>query len=342
MQRNDTGKSADPDESTGDEPATATNGPTVTRRRALHVGGLASAVGILAGAGTASAAARSGPDARPPRIVHLDYDEYDSWDDVYRMSNGDPDNIGFVTSPTYSGDTAIQLRIRENDHWGVSTHYEFDDDLLELNGRVRFALNTGWSMGGRTPPSNCRLWNVAMALGEGSAGGGVPDGTNGWSNRLYVTTRDADPDGPFHLLSNTYHMGDNGDGTGDHDYLVDGEAYVVAVPEIDPGVWYEFEYYVRVNTVDDGTANPDGVVRYWLDGDLVFEREDLRFTEDLAENAIQTTGPVGYYGGRYTAPKNLYAYYDDHSMALGGTFDEGGADAPNPWWRDLLVGLLGR
>lgn len=295
---------------------TATAG--VTRRRTLRLGGLLGAGSLLGVTGAAVDSAQATCD-RPDEVIHLDYDDYEHWTDVYWLSNGDPDNLSFVSSPTDSGDTALQLRIRGDDHWGASTHYRFDDGLFELNGRVTFALNSTWSMEGRQP-SNCRLWNCAIALGDGSAGGGVPDGTNGWSNRMYVTSRDTDPEGPFHLLSNTYHV-DNGAGVGDHDYIIDGEPYALAAPEIEPGRWYEFEYYVCVNTMADGEANDDGIVRYWLDGDPIYERDNFIFTADHADNIIDTTGPVGHYGGRYEAPKNLYAYYDSHSMALNGTFE---------------------
>jgi len=294
----------------------------VTRRQALRMGCLLSAGGVLGatGIGAGRAASPASSDSGPEDVIHLEYDEYESWSDLYWLSNGDRDNLSFVSSPTYTGETALQLRVRDGDHWGASTHYDFEDDLLELNGRVHFALNSNWTMedGGI---SNCRLWNCAMALGEGSAGGGVPDGTNGWSNRLYVTTRGTSPDGPFHLLSYTYHMDQNLD----HDFILDGEEYAVQHPEIVPGKWYEFEYYVRVNTIDNGTANPDGVIQYWLDRDLIYDRRNFRFTEDHADNGIETNGPAGHYGGQYVAPQNLYAYYDDHSMALNGTF----ADAPD-------------
>lgn len=298
------------------ESSGTTDGAGVTRRRTLQLGSLAGAGSLLGVAGLADSAAANCD--RPDSIVHLDYDDYDSWDEVYRMSNGDRDNLDLVASPTYSGDTALQLRVREDDHWGASTHYDFDDGLFELTGRVQFALNTNWSMEGRDT-ANCRLWNCAISRGPGAAATNETTGTNGWSNRMYVTTRDADPDGPFHLLSNTYHM--DHPGWGDQDYLVDGEEYALGSPEIEPGYWYEFEYYVCVNTITDGEANHDGIVRYWLDDDLVYERENFRFTEDHADNIIETNGPVGHYGGRYTAPQNLYAYYDEHSMALNGTFE---------------------
>ncbi|RQG95544.1 hypothetical protein EA473_07975 [Natrarchaeobius chitinivorans] len=290
-----------------------------------------------AGVGVGSANEAGGGCNRPDDEIHLDYDAYDDWDDVYWRSNGDPENISLVSSPTYSGDSALQIRMREDQSWGVSTHYDLGEDVIELNGRVQFALDTGWEMPGRDP-SNCRLWNCAMALGEGSAGGGVPDGTNGWSNRLYVTTRGGEPDGtngwsnrlyvttrggepdgPFALLSHTYHM----DQYQDHDYLLDGQEYTVQEAEIVPGRWYEFEYYVCVNTVTSGRANDDGILQYWLDGDRIYDRRDLRFTADLEDNVIDTTGPAGYYGGRYVSPRNLYAYYDRHSMAVNGTFGDG-------------------
>lgn len=304
-------------EDADDESAEQTTGG-VSRRRTLQLGGLFGAGSMLGVAGLATDSATAASCNRPDGVVHLDYDDYDSWDEVYRRSNGDGENLTLVSSPTSSGERALQLRVRENDHWGVSTHYDFSDGLFELNGRVRFALDTSWSMAGREL-ANCRLWNCAIARGSGSAGGDDTDGTNGWSNRMYVTSRDTDPDGPFHLLSNTYHM-DHG-GWGDEDYLVDGEAYALGAPEIEPGVWYEFEYYVCVNTITDGEANPDGIVRYWLDGEPVYERENFRFTTDHGDNIIDTNGPVGHYGGRYTAPRNLYAYYDEHSMALDGTFE---------------------
>ncbi|WP_247001179.1 polysaccharide lyase [Halosolutus gelatinilyticus] len=300
-----------------DAAASTTNNET-TRRRVLRAGGIACAGGLVGSIGPTvdrvSAATQTDDGQR--EVTRLDYDDYERWDDVYWLSNGDSDNVSFVSDPTYTGDTALQIRIREGDHWGASTHYDLDDGLLELSGRVHFALDSDWAMDGRDV-ANCRLWNCAMGLGEGSAGGDVPDGTNGWSNRLYVTTEGASSDGPFHLLSNTYHI----DKPQDHDYLVDGEEYAVRAPEIVPGQWYELEYYVRVNSVDDGEAISDGVVRYWLDGELVYDRGDFRFTKDLETNAIDTTGPAGHYGGRYVAPQPLSVYYDSHSIVQNGTFE---------------------
>ncbi|ELY56648.1 hypothetical protein [Natronolimnohabitans innermongolicus] len=302
----------------GGRETTATQAETeMTRRRTLQLSGLVGAGGLLGTVGFGSDTAAAACE-RPDSIVHLDYDDYDDWRDVYRRSNGSPENLTMVSSPTASGEQALQLRIADGDNWGVSTHYDFDDGLFELNGRVRFALDSGWTMDGQDL-STCRLWNCAISRGVGSAGGTETTGTNGWSNRLYVTNRGTDPDGPFHLLSNTYHV--DHPGWGDHDHLLEGEEYALGAPEIEPGVWYEFEYYVCVNTITDGEANADGIVRYRLDGETVYERDNFHFTDDHADTIIDTNGPVGHYGGQYTAPQNLYAYYDGHSMALNGQFE---------------------
>lgn len=300
-----------------DRSSTGSTDAGVTRRQTLRAGGVLGAGGLLGvlGVGTDRAAAACD---RPDDVIHLDYDDYDSWDDIYRLSNGDSETLDLVTDPVYSENTALQLQVREGNHWGASMHYDFEDGLFELTGRVRFGLDTGWGMAGRYP-ANCRLWNCAMALGEGSAGGGMPTGSNGWSNRMYLTNRDSDPEGPFYLLSHTYHLDQNQD----HDFIMDGEEYAYGQPEIVPGNWYEFKYYVCVNTITNGVANPDGIVRYWLDDELVYERTNFRFTEDHDDNIIDSNGPAGHYGGRYEAPQNLYAYYDDHSMALNGRLEFG-------------------
>ncbi len=325
------------DDRKGSEATEKTTSAGMTRRRTLRLSGLLGVGGLVGatGVGVDGVAAAPRNDNRTEERIHLDYDDYDSWDDVYRRTSGDSDNISFVSDPTYSGDTATQIRIREGSNWGVSTHYDFEDGLLELNGRVRFALDDDWAMGGREL-ANCRLWNCAMGLGPGSAGGGIPDGTNGWSNRMYVTNKGTDPDGPFHLLSNSYNM----DRIHDSDYIIAGEDHTVQEVEIIPGEWYEFEYYVRMNTVDNGVANSDGVIRYWLDGDLIYDRQNFRFTEDLENNIIDTSGPVGHYGGRYEAPQDLSVYYDDHSMVLDGTFDDEPEEPEQPEETDPITRIV--
>ncbi|WP_255171164.1 hypothetical protein [Natrononativus amylolyticus] len=289
---------------TGDKDRVA-NG--LSRRAVLQTGGALGGGGLLGitgiGVDTATAASNE---------IHLDYDNYDSWDEVYNRSTGESSNISLVSSPTYSGNTSVQIGVPEDETWGISTGYDFDDDLTELNGRIRFALNSNWEMSGT---DTCRLWNCAIAQGTYSSGcDGAPDGWDGWSNRMYVTSQGTSDDGPYNLLSYTYHM-DQNESCGDEE-LIDNVS-------IEPGVWYEFEYYVHVNTVDGGQGgdpNSDGIVRYWLDGQQIHEETNRRFTVDHINNGIQTNGPVMHYGGSETAPRSLYAYYDDHSMALNGTF----------------------
>lgn len=45
------------------------------------------------------------------------------------------------------------------------------------------------------------------------------------------------------------------------------------------GKWYAIETEVKLNTVDGtgGTYIPDGILRTWIDGKLVFERTGMVF-----------------------------------------------------------------
>uniref|UniRef100_A0A7D6CNW6 Uncharacterized protein n=2 Tax=Natrinema zhouii TaxID=1710539 RepID=A0A7D6CNW6_9EURY len=288
-------------------------------RRQVMQGGVGLAFGSILSAGvlgmqsdgTNTESPGSQTELRQTEMNHLEYDEYNSWNDMYWRSAGDRDNISLGSFPAYTDGTALQIRARDGNHWGIDTHYEFENGVTKLTSEFNFTLGKDWRMDGREVAS-CRLWNCAASLGEGFAGGGQPDGTNGWSNRLYVTNWQTDPDGPFHLHSYTYHM----DRIYDTDYIIDGERYALAQPEIVPCEWYNFKYTVQVNTVEDGKANPDGAVTYWLDGDKIYHRSDLRFTEDLDSNIIATNGPAVHYGGRYAAPQDLYAYFEDHAMEV--------------------------
>ena len=69
------------------------------------------------------------------------------------------------------------------------------------------------------------------------------------------------------------------------------------------------------NTYEDLRANRDGVMRYWVNGELAFERTDLRFTTTDA-NLIEGVGPLGYVIGTNLDGKALI--YDGHEIFLHG------------------------
>ena len=205
-----------------------------------------------------------------------------------------------------SGGQSLHGWIHEGRSWGGNVVYDLGSEghpsnVDEMHQRVWFYLGEGFSMGS---DENCRIFNAALSDGSNNSGGGQPTGSDGWSERLYLTERGSRSDGTWNLLSYTYHMDQGGEW---------GTLTTIDGAGLTAGEWHQIDTYVRVNSYSGGSASSDGVVRYWLNDDLVHERTDLRFTTS-DDNRIQWGGPVLHYGGGYDAPSDVLVWYDDHQI----------------------------
>lgn len=97
-----------------------------------------------------------------------------------------------------------------------------------------------------------------------------------------------------------------------------------------PGQWHYFEQHIKLNTVSNGVANNDGEYRWWINGDLIYERTNLRWTHDLENNAIEYSGPYIGYGGGEESPQYQEVYHDEHRIFVD-------ADVPTPDKRPLFT-----
>ena len=197
--------------------------------------------------------------------------------------------------------------INAGDSWGANVVWSLGDEghasnVDQWHQRFQFRLGNDFDMGS---DDNCRIFNNALANGSAnSGGGGPPSGDDGWSERLYVTERGSRNSGEWNLLAYGYHMDQGGS------Y---GELSTIDGVGLTTGEWHQIDAYCKVNSYSGGSANADGVVRYWFDGELVFERTDRRYTT-VDDNRIQWGGPVLFYGGGYDAPSDVHAWYDDHQI----------------------------
>ena len=46
---------------------------------------------------------------------------------------------------------------------------------------------------------------------------------------------------------------------------------------INPGMWHKVEAYFQLNSISDGKGVADGVLKYWLDDELIISRSDVMF-----------------------------------------------------------------
>ncbi len=70
--------------------------------------------------------------------------------------------------------------------------------------------------------------------------------------------------------------------------------------------WYCIEQLVKLNTPGEN----DGLMRGWVDGQLVFEKSDVRM-RDVETLKIETVWLNLYYGGTWTATADYHMYIDD-------------------------------
>jgi hypothetical protein len=74
--------------------------------------------------------------------------------------------------------------------------------------------------------------------------------------------------------------------------------------------WYCIEQYARLNTPG---AN-DGILRGWVDGQLAFEKTDIRM-RDVPKLRIQCIWINIYHGGKWSAPSDDHLYIDNVVIA---------------------------
>ncbi len=202
-------------------------------------------------------------------------------------------------------------------NYGVSARKKVSDFLAsdqtdELFVRHYVFLGETWgenilNEGGKRPGGITGTQsNTSYAAGWG---GRTTNGANGWSARggyIRQVPYDYNPlEGYTAFATYLYHA----DQVGSYG---DQLNWTATTPNglIKKGRWYSIEQQVKMNTRDglniQGSSGAyDGIVRGWVDGRLVFEKTDVRFT-DMDYINIDVADFGLYYGGPGNTP------YDQH------------------------------
>ena len=144
-------------------------------------------------------------------------------------------------------------------------------------------------------------------------GGRTTNGSNGWSARGGYNAQIPYGNNPLegHTMLNTYlYHADQDSGYGDNipwNLSPNGA--------IDKGRWYCIEQHIKMNTVDGknikgSSGRNDGILRGWIDGRLVIEKTDIRFT-DMDYIKIDAADFGLYYGGFGNTPYDQHMAIDD-------------------------------
>jgi hypothetical protein len=261
---------------------------------------------------TTGIAARYAGDAglaRDPAVMLFEDFESADWRGRWSEVGGDIEVVGagsgFGFEP-FAG-RALRVRIAEGRDIGASVHYHFRDkrgrEPEEAYFRYMLRFGDDW----RPVPESGKLPGFAATYGRAAWGGRRADGTNGWSARGWFSAASA-PANPLHQYSAlgfyTYHA-DMRSTYGD----------IWPWTERTPALllnnrWYAVEQQVRLNT----PGQNDGVLRAWLDGQLVFERTDVRFRH-IADLRIEELWLNVYFGGTRPSARTMHLFIDNVVLA---------------------------
>jgi hypothetical protein len=201
---------------------------------------------------------------------------------------------------------ALRVKLPKGQNTALNQNYRFrgrgHEEPREAYFRYYVRLADDWNQ----TASGGKLPGFAGTYGRAGWGGRKANGTNGWSAR-----------GAFEKSYETYN-GTRVTPVGNYVYHAGQPGYYGDVwiwNESGGGLlknnrWYCIEQYVKLN--DPGENN--GVLRAWLDGRRVFNKEKLRF-RDTADLKIEEVWFNVYHGGATKSPRDQHLYIDNVIIA---------------------------
>ena len=150
-----------------------------------------------------------------------------------------------------------------------------------------------------------KMPGLSGTYGRAGWGGRRSDGRNGWAARgSFYRNTDTDTDSPLAQRRGIgWYVA--------HVDMVDryGDIWgwnLGPTGLLEKNRWYSIEQQVRMNS----PGERDGVLRAWVDGQLVFEKTDMRY-RDVPDLRIESVWMNVYHGGTQPAHKDLTLFIDN-------------------------------
>lgn len=197
---------------------------------------------------------------------------------------------------------ALWSRIAKGKLSALSMLYEFKKEGIsepeEIYFRYYLRLSSNWNQtvqGGKLP-------GIVGTYDKAGWGGRKSDGTNGWSARgsFGLTIPKGNPLAGHTPIGNYVYHTDQKTTYGDVWIWTKGYKGYIPTKR-----WICIEQYVKLNT----PSNANGVLRTWVDGQLAFEKKDIRY-RTTAKLKIQRIWFNLYHGGKTASPYDQHIFID--------------------------------
>ncbi len=246
---------------------------------------------------------------RNPEVLFVEGFESDDWRRNWTEYDGTTINTPRDPERKFAPlhGQALKVTVPARSTLGLNLGYHFQKKLgyepEEIYLRYYLRLADNWlpvADGGKMP-------GIAGTYGRAAWGGRGANGTDGWSARG-AFKRMPSPENPLHgytRLGSYVYQPDSRDPYGEvWEWGGDGGL------QLERNRWYCIEQHVRLNT----PGRHDGMLRAWVDGVPVLDRNGLRF-RDVTTLKIEKIWMNVYHGGTTPAPRDISLYIDDVVVA---------------------------
>lgn len=247
--------------------------------------------------------------AGAPEVVAFVDHESSAWQKAWSQVRGTVEVVDPQTTPgvTVWQGRALQVTIPKGQVLGANLRYVFRERVAgepeEMYIRYYLHFADNWDSrieGGKLP-------GLAGTYNTGGWGGRKANGTNGWSMRGFFQ-KQPEPENPLsgYVSVGTYaYHADMATTYGDY-WMWSRDALGV----LERNRWYCIEQHVRLNDV--GRSN--GVLRAWVDGELAFEKSDIR-SRTVDTLKIEDFWFNVYHGGTKPVRSDQQLYVDNIVIA---------------------------
>ena len=209
-------------------------------------------------------------------------------------SNGVEEGRVSIVSTDQEHNVALAVFYPEGEYGTSQTGAQWKLDLdgsyehVRVRYRLRFTDDFDFVRGGKLP---------GLIGGQGNTGGGIPNGSDGWSARMMWRTDGA-------ITQYVYHPDQPQNYGEDLPWEIDGtQAHFVREQ------WHTVTHEIRMNT----PGKNDGSIKSWLDGTLALDAQNMRF-RDIPDFAIDRLYFSTFFGGgdaSWSTSKDEIILFDD-------------------------------